>query len=67
MRAALRAAAGVALGLVARLWVATLRVTVLPPPDDVSLPGDVPWVLAFFHGQQLALLRWPRRRSLRGA
>ncbi len=62
MRAVLRAAAGVAIGLLARLWVATLRVTVLPPPGDGELPGEVPWVLAFFHGQQFALLRWPRRR-----
>ncbi|RYE95155.1 MAG: DUF374 domain-containing protein, partial [Myxococcales bacterium] len=60
LRTRARAILGVAVGLVARLWVATLRVTVLPPP--VPLPDDHPWVLAFFHGQQFALLRWPRRR-----
>jgi len=56
---AARAAAGVVLGLLARLWLATLRLHVVAPGD---LPDDRPWVLAFFHGTQFPLLAWPRRR-----
>jgi lysophospholipid acyltransferase (LPLAT)-like uncharacterized protein len=56
----LRALLGLALGWIARLWLATLRITFLqhPTPSDPR-----PWVLVFFHGQQFALLRWPRRRT----
>lgn len=55
-----RAFLGFFLGWLARLWLATLRATYVqhPAPSDPR-----PWVLAFFHGQQLALLGWPRRRS----
>jgi lysophospholipid acyltransferase (LPLAT)-like uncharacterized protein len=52
---------GYLLGLVARLWLATLRLEV---DVDPSLAGvaDRPWVLAFFHGTQWPLLAWKRRR-----
>jgi lysophospholipid acyltransferase (LPLAT)-like uncharacterized protein len=52
---------GFVLGVVARLWLATLRVRVRVDP---ALEGasDVPWVLAFFHGAQWPLLAWHRRR-----
>jgi lysophospholipid acyltransferase (LPLAT)-like uncharacterized protein len=52
---------GVLLGLVARLWLATLRVRVVSHP---ALDGvrDRPWVLAFWHGTQWPLLAWRRRR-----
>ena len=50
---------GVLLGLVARVWLMTLRVRVVKGP---ALPADVPWVLAFFHGTQWPLLAWKRRR-----
>jgi lysophospholipid acyltransferase (LPLAT)-like uncharacterized protein len=53
---------GVVLGAFARLYLATLRVLVeLDPslaPDDPR-----PWVLCFWHGEQLPLLRWKRRRA----
>ena len=56
-----RALLGVLLGLIARLWLATLRVRVVAHP---SLEGfrDRPWVLAFWHGTQWPLLAWRRRR-----
>jgi len=54
-----RAALGALLGLVARLWLSSLRVSFFQHPE-ASDPR--PWVLVFFHGQQFALLRWPRRR-----
>jgi lysophospholipid acyltransferase (LPLAT)-like uncharacterized protein len=52
---------GWALGLLASIWLRTLRVTVVADPalDAVS---DRPWVLAFFHGKQWPLLAWKRRR-----
>lgn len=61
MKGLLRAVAGVALGLVARLWLATLRVTVEVHPA-LGTRRHEPWVLAFFHGEQLLILAWPRRR-----
>lgn len=52
---------GVLLGLLARAWLATLRVHVVSHPalDEVQ---DRPWVLAFWHGTQWPLLAWRRRR-----
>jgi lysophospholipid acyltransferase (LPLAT)-like uncharacterized protein len=58
-----RAIAGVLLGLIARLWLSTLRVRVTL--DPALAPGHVaerPWVLAFLHGTQWPLLAWKRRR-----
>jgi len=56
-----RALAGLALGLVARLWLATLRVRVRVAPELLA-HADVPWVLAFLHGAQWPLLAVRRRR-----
>ncbi len=55
-----RALLGVLVGVLARLWLATLRVHVRRDPalDAVS---ERPWVLAFFHGTQWPLLAWKRR------
>jgi lysophospholipid acyltransferase (LPLAT)-like uncharacterized protein len=52
---------GVLVGLLARVWLATLRVRVSRHP---ALEGvaDRPWVLAFWHGGQWPLLAWRRRR-----
>jgi lysophospholipid acyltransferase (LPLAT)-like uncharacterized protein len=61
MRALLRTALGIVLGVVARLWLATLRLRVVVHPD-LERYGDVPWVLSFFHGTQWPLLAWRRRR-----
>jgi lysophospholipid acyltransferase (LPLAT)-like uncharacterized protein len=57
----LRRAVGVLLGVVARLWLATLRVRVT---GDAALEavGGRPWVLSFWHGTQWPLLAWRRRR-----
>jgi lysophospholipid acyltransferase (LPLAT)-like uncharacterized protein len=52
---------GSILGVVARVWLATLRVRVRVDPA-LDGAGDRPWVLAFFHGAQWPLLAWPRRR-----
>jgi len=57
-----RAVLGVLLGLVARVWLATLRVRVVANPSLAEL-GDTPWVLSFFHGTQWPLLAWKRRRA----
>jgi len=57
-----RAIAGVLLGLVARLWLATLRVRVVAHPA-LARAADRPWVLAFWHGTQWPLLAWRRRRE----
>jgi lysophospholipid acyltransferase (LPLAT)-like uncharacterized protein len=48
--------------LIARLWLATLRVRVIVDPALESASAR-PWVLAFFHGTQWPLLAWRRRRS----
>jgi lysophospholipid acyltransferase (LPLAT)-like uncharacterized protein len=47
--------------VVARLWLATLRVRVVSHPG-LDRVGDRPWVLAFWHGTQWPLLAWRRRR-----
>ena len=52
---------GVLLGFFVRAWIATLRARVVYQGwDPAAFPG--PWVLAFAHGQQMALLAWRRRR-----
>ncbi|MBI5533424.1 MAG: DUF374 domain-containing protein [Deltaproteobacteria bacterium] len=56
-----RAALGLLLGLVARLWLASLRVTAIVHPA-LDACKHVPWSLAFWHGQILPLLAFRRRR-----
>jgi lysophospholipid acyltransferase (LPLAT)-like uncharacterized protein len=56
-----RFALGVLLGLVARAWLATLRVNLVVHPALDAHAGQ-PWVLSFFHGTQWPLLAWRRRR-----
>jgi hypothetical protein len=62
MGKAWRRALGAALGLVARAWTRSLRLSLLTHPalEDAQ---EKPWVLAFWHGEQFALQRWPRRRA----
>jgi lysophospholipid acyltransferase (LPLAT)-like uncharacterized protein len=57
----IRALLGVLLGLLARVWLATLRVHVVAHPE-LGAVRDRPWVLAFWHGTQWPLLAWRRRR-----
>jgi len=57
----MRTLLGFVLGLLVRLWVWTLRVVVEAAPG-LDLTDDVPLVLAFWHGEQMLLLGWPRRR-----
>jgi lysophospholipid acyltransferase (LPLAT)-like uncharacterized protein len=47
--------------MVARAWLATLRVRVTSHPG-LDRVRDRPWVLAFWHGTQWPLLAWHRRR-----
>lgn len=61
MAARVRAALGFAVGLVVRAWLATLNVAV-HVADERVLGASEPLVLAFWHGQQMALCRWRRRR-----
>src|SRR5512140_2172997 len=56
----MRALMGILLGVVARLWLATLRVRVVSDPALAAV-ADRPWVLAFLHGTQWPLLAWRRR------
>jgi lysophospholipid acyltransferase (LPLAT)-like uncharacterized protein len=52
---------GVILGVFVRLYLTTLRVTVIADPAlDQGDPR--PWVLCFWHGEQLPLLLFRRRR-----
>lgn len=52
---------GWTLGVVAWLWVATLRVRVVEDPALAARRGER-WVLGFFHGTQFALHALARRR-----
>ena len=59
-----RLVAGTLTGLAARLWISTLRLTLSVDPA-LEAVAHRPWVYAFWHGQQFALLRWARpRRTL---
>ncbi len=54
---------GALLGLVARAWLFTLSLTLIVDP---ALAGarPRPFALAFWHGQQFALLRWASRQRI---
>jgi lysophospholipid acyltransferase (LPLAT)-like uncharacterized protein len=52
-----RSLAGALLGLLVRAWLFTLRLTLVLDPA-LALARPRPFVLAFWHGQQFALLRW---------
>jgi lysophospholipid acyltransferase (LPLAT)-like uncharacterized protein len=53
---------GVMVGLVARLWLWTLRVGVTMDPGLLEPSGERPWVMGFWHGRQWPLFAWKRRR-----
>ncbi|APR85508.1 Hypothetical protein A7982_10857 [Minicystis rosea] len=50
---------GALLGLLVRAWLASLRLTLVVDPALGPLRPR-PFALAFWHGQQFALLRWAR-------
>jgi hypothetical protein len=54
-----RRALGFLLGLLARAWIASLRLTLVVDPA-LAAARPRPFALAFWHGQQFALLRWAR-------
>ncbi len=58
----MRGVFGALIGLVARLWLTTLRVRVVADPA-LDAYGAQPWVLSFFHGTQFPLLAYKRRRT----
>ncbi len=53
---------GVLAGVLARIWLRTLRVHVTVHPA-LAASAERPWVYAFWHGTQWPLLAWKRRRS----
>src|SRR5262249_34949687 len=55
---------GWAIGLVARVWIATLRLTLYVDDRTARLAGRRPIVLVFWHGQQVPLLRWARGQRM---
>ncbi len=55
------AMSGIALGIVAWIWLRTLRLEVSRHPELDAFEGR-PWVLCFHHGRQFPLLAWRRRR-----
>ena len=57
-----RAVLGWVIGVIARVWLSTLRVRVVADPA-LEAVRDRPWVLAFWHGTQWPLLAWSRRRK----
>ncbi len=50
---------GSLLGLLVRAWLFTLRLTLVTDPA-LTAARSRPFALAFWHGQQFALLRWAR-------
>jgi lysophospholipid acyltransferase (LPLAT)-like uncharacterized protein len=57
----MRVLIGLIAGLAARVLLATLRIEVSADPD-LDPADERPWVLVFWHGNQLPLLAWRRRR-----
>ncbi len=58
----MREGLGFLLGLLLRVWLATLRVRLVVDPA-LEAHRDVPWVLALFHGTFFPLLVWGRYRK----
>lgn len=55
------ALSGIVVGIVAWIWLRTLRLEVLRHPELDAFEAR-PWVLCFHHGRQFPLLAWRRRR-----
>jgi lysophospholipid acyltransferase (LPLAT)-like uncharacterized protein len=54
---------GALLGLLARAWLFTLGLTLIVDPA-LAAKRSGPFSLAFWHGQQFALLRWASRKPI---
>ena len=54
---------GALLGLLVRVWLCTLRLTLVVDPA-VGAARPRPFALAFWHGQQFALLRWAWKQQM---
>lgn len=54
---------GLLFGLLVRAWLATLRLTLVVDPALLAARPR-PFALAFWHGQQFALLRWARSERI---
>lgn len=62
MSSARRRALGFGLGLLARAWTRSLRLSLITHPS-LAETSQTPWVLAFWHGEQFALHAWQKRRK----
>ena len=60
--ASARGVVGWLLGWVVAAWLRSLRLRVVDEAGPVARAAKAPWVLVFFHGTQVPLLAWPRRR-----
>lgn len=59
----MRAILGALLGVIVWLWLRTLRLRVIDRVSEADRAADAPWVLVFWHGTQIPLLAWRRRRK----
>jgi lysophospholipid acyltransferase (LPLAT)-like uncharacterized protein len=59
----MRLALGALVGLLARAWLLTLRLTLVVDPA-LAAARPRPFALAFWHGQQFALLRWAQHQRI---
>jgi lysophospholipid acyltransferase (LPLAT)-like uncharacterized protein len=59
----LRVIVGVLLGVIVWCWLRTLRLRVVDRTSARDRAGEAPWVLCFWHGSQVPLLAWRRRRK----
>lgn len=50
------------MGLLIWAWLRTLRLRVVDRTSEAARSSPSPWVLVFFHGTQVPLLAWRRRR-----
>jgi lysophospholipid acyltransferase (LPLAT)-like uncharacterized protein len=62
VKPAVYAVLGIVLGLFARMYLSTLRVSLSIDPS-LDRTDRRPWILCFWHGGQLPLLGWRRRRT----
>jgi len=59
---AFRALLGFVVSWIVAAWLWSLRLRVIDETGDEARSSARPWVLVFFHGTQVPLLAWKRRR-----